>query len=52
MYANYIMKQEPDLRDCSISLYIRTYIQGWSGEQDVCGLGYVSGMQAVMVGHI
>lgn len=34
------------------TLHRITYIQGWSGEQDVCGLGYVGSMQAVMVGHV
>lgn len=38
--------------DYNTSLDIITYIQGRSGEEDVCGLGYVSSMQAVMVGHI
>lgn len=38
--------------DYNTSHDIKTYIQGRSGEEDVCRLGYVSGMQAVMVGHI
>ena len=29
-----------------------TYIQCGGGQQDVCGLGYVSGVQAVVVGHV
>lgn len=31
---------------------VDTYIQRGRGQQDVCGLGHVSGVQAVVVGHV
>lgn len=30
----------------------QAYVQRGSGQEDVCGLGYVGGVQAVVVGHV
>lgn len=39
--------------ECELKLILKpAYVQCGGGQEDVCGLGYVGGVQAVVVGHV